>query len=217
MIIGISGKLGSGKDTVANILRECLLKFYDLEFEKKAFAYKLKQIVALITGTTVEENLSHEGKQRLIKSFGMTLGQMQQKVGTECMRDNLSKEVWINALFADYKCEKDTNGDGDCGFKHCKRVHIPNWIVTDVRFKNEAQAILNNDGILIRIEGDPAGIRASSNRDHTHPSETDLDDFNFSYIIHNTGTIDDLAKHATELCLNIHHQFKIKDLLPPIK
>ena len=39
VIIGISGKIGSGKDTLADMIIK-----YDSQFTKKSFAYKLKMI-----------------------------------------------------------------------------------------------------------------------------------------------------------------------------
>ncbi len=37
----------------------------------------------------------------------------------------------------------------------CYNKALPNWIITDVRFENEAQAILDKGGIIIRIEKEP--------------------------------------------------------------
>jgi hypothetical protein len=186
MIIGLSGKIGSGKDTFAEIL----IKYLDdinITAEKKSFAYKLKQIVALLTGTDISTQLSQEGKKVIDPIFNMSYGEMQQKIGTDAMRNGLIDDIWIKALFADYK-EGNT------------------WIISDVRFKNEAEAIFKKGGFLIRMEGDPSGVRTNSNRDLTHPSETDLDDFkDFHFIIHNDRdhgwtSMQQHAKYLAQLC-----------------
>jgi hypothetical protein len=52
-----------------------------------------------------------------------------------------------------------------------------NYIIDDVRFKNEADIIKEKGGILIRLEGDPKGIRAKDLRDPNHISEIALDDY----------------------------------------
>ncbi len=171
MLIGFSGKIGSGKDTAADIVQ----KLYP-HFQRKSFAYKLKLIASILTGTTIEENLATEGKNRHLPEWDMTLGQMQQKVGTDCMRNNLHINTWLFALFSDYKPDS------------C-------WVITDCRFPNEVEAIRQYDsqGIVIRLEGDPAGIRAASKRDMNHPSEISLDNYKgFDYVIQNDGTIKDL-------------------------
>lgn len=158
MIIGISGKIGSGKTTLSNILIQKLAK-RGIKAEEKSFAHKLKEITSILTGFPVEEMYTHEGKNRFINSFGMTIGQMQQKIGTEVMRDNFDQDVWIKALFNSYK-------DGEV------------WIISDVRFENEANAILQHPNHrLIRLNGDPVGVNKESTRDKAHASETSLDNF----------------------------------------
>ena len=191
MLIGISGKMGVGKDTLGNIL--C-----DLEpaYEVKRFADKLKMIASLLSGISVERFESQDFKQFNMPSvwnrhkspttaYGdqrikMTVREFLQKLGTEAMRDNLHEDVWVNALFADYK------------ERYFGSKSMPNWVITDVRFPNEANAIINRGGIMVRI-----------NRDNTpgiskdHSSETALDNWTgFSYEIDNNGTIEDLILHA---------------------
>ena len=180
MIIGLSGKLGSGKDTVADIISDYIL------IERKSFAYKVKQITAILTGTTIEQNLTREGKNIFIPAWKMTLGEMQQKVGTECIRDTLNQDAWVIALFA------DINNDG----RH--------YVITDARFENEANAIKMRGGILIRINGDPANIRRDSTRDLNHPSETSLDSYpHFDYVIDNNGTIEDLKSQVISILMSV--------------
>ena len=61
------------------------------------------------------------------------------------------------------------------------------WIVSDVRFENELRAIKERGGIVIRLEGDPVGMRARSSRDPNHVSETALDKFeDFDLVLQNT-------------------------------
>ena len=76
------------------------------------------------------------------------------------------EDFWIKATLSDYE-------PGQC------------VIISDVRFKNEANYILKLGGIVIRLTGDPMYIRKNSKRDMTHPSECDLDDFDKFTIIHN--------------------------------
>lgn len=67
------------------------------------------------------------------------------------------------------------------------------WIVSDVRYKNEADELLSRGALLIRIN------RESSNSD-THKSEVDLDSYDkFSYIIENNGSLEDLYNKVKEI------------------
>lgn len=162
-LIGLSGKLQSGKDTVAGIIK-------DLQpdtWEVKRFAYKLKQIVSLLTGIKTEDLEKIEVKNSSLGPTwnNLTVREVLQKVGTEAMRDQIHSDIWVNALFADYH-------------------DFSNWIITDLRFPNEAKAIQDRGGIVIRIN------RKGNENTGNHPSETALDDFtNWNHIIDNDGDL----------------------------
>jgi len=135
----------------------------------------------------------------------MTVRDFLQKLGTDALRNGLHPNVWVNALMADYKQEvnlstfryakgyKDDRhfiaGAEDNKFsmgeliEYFEEVPFPNWIITDVRFPNEAQAIKDKKGIIIRI--DRPFVKAINN----HPSETGLDDWNFDYKVANVSDI----------------------------
>ena len=53
MIIGINGKIGSGKDTIGEIIQGLSITNGGREFEVKKFAGKLKTIGSLLTGIPV--------------------------------------------------------------------------------------------------------------------------------------------------------------------
>lgn len=103
-----------------------------------------------------------------------------QKIGTDCMRNNLHPNTWINALFADYKEQhfrtvKDING---IVIDHT--AILPNWIITDCRFLNEAKSIKKRGGIIIKL------TRNSSSEDN-HCSEKEVELIEANYIIDNNN------------------------------
>ncbi len=219
MIIGLSGKIGTGKDTVGQIIqiltsnpsfnskqvREHIrinsVNYYiGSTWQIKKFAGKLKQIVALLTGCTVEDLESQEFKQKQLPEdwwhnngwadipekelVSWTYRELLQKLGTEVMRNKIHQNVWVNALFADYK--KDLSITTNHPRSEYLSTAYPNWIITDMRFENEAEAIKKRNGLLIRIER--MGLSESN-----HPSETALDKYlEFDYTIYNNETIGDL-------------------------
>jgi hypothetical protein len=172
-IIGISGKIGSGKDTVGKIiqyltaneevkqvttLEEWLdsddLNGRDFNWKIKKFAGKLKQIASLLTGVDVKNFEDQDFKQQQMpEDWNMTYRTFLQNLGTEAMRDGLHTNVWVNALFADYKPynEKETLASSS-GFKLETELIYPNWIITDMRFPNELKAVKDRGGITIRVE-----------------------------------------------------------------
>ena len=207
MIIGINGKIGSGKDTVGKIA-QCLINHpkvtnKDLlwmiendvvaeEYSKceiKKFAGKLKEIASLLTGIDIEDFEDQEFKKLYMSpEWGMTYREFLQKLGTEAMREGLHTNVWVNALFADYKHSKTCNCKKGCRCAH----DLPNWIITDMRFPNELEAVEERKGITIRVVRSGTAVG-------THPSETALDDAYFDHVISNNGTIEDLVEKVRQI------------------
>tara|TARA_R110000868_G_scaffold105774_9_gene290437 strand:- start:10960 stop:11556 length:597 start_codon:yes stop_codon:yes gene_type:complete len=170
-----------GKDTFGELLATQL----DGRVERYALADKLRLITEIVSGirmTTTHEvgkpfcneirNYTQDQKNIVIKQFNKTIGETLQLVGTDLFRDNYDTDIWVKSFFSE-ELERKLN-DG-------KIVVVP-----DVRFVNEANYILQEGGYLIRLEGDPMGVRENSLRDLNHISETNLDDYtSFSKVIYN--------------------------------
>ena len=185
MIIGLSGKKGSGKTTVANMLLE-----YFPNHEIVGFADKLKQVLSLLTGMP-GLSLTHQSVKQmpLPKEWqsdlpgDLTYRKALQFIGTELFRNQFHPDTWVNALFADYKSHK-------------------NWIVHDVRFPNEMARIKANNGIMVRI------IRNGVEED-SHESETALDRAQFDFVIENHYDLEHLGwEVANGLVPFIKNHFK---------
>jgi len=215
MIIGVNGYSGSGKDAVGLIIMYliacsknpkdpfaiCIEEIagnpekYEEPLENSSgwwimkYAHKLKFIASILTGIDIDDFEDQEFKKTALSTEWwtpcdegyqpMTVREFLQKLGTDAFRNGLHENVWVNALMADYDEEQS------------------NWIVTDVRFPNEAMAIKKKGGIIIRV--DRPGVKAINN----HPSETSLDAWNFDYKVANVSdlvslqlTVSQVLKHA---------------------
>jgi len=95
---------------------------------------------------------------------------------------------WINKCDLDFAQGKEINPNEDA---------YPNWIITDVRFPNEAKAITDRNGINIRLQR--GGDYDIDN--NVHESETALDLYKFDYVINNNGTIEELIEQIKEILL----------------
>lgn len=205
MIISISGKIGSGKDTVAEIIKQITPQY---KWEVKKFAGKLKEVATLITGIPMDKwedqefkktNLSSEWNRPIyfggefINDEPMTVRDLLQLLGTEAMRNGLHTNTWVNALFSDYLAQTVTVGENE--FKFSEQDEVPNWIITDTRFPNEVAAVKRRKGLLIKV------VRDSGNKvGTTHSSETALDKFNeWDYIIDNTGSKEELKQKVFDI------------------
>jgi len=179
MIIGISGKAGSGKDTAAKML-EILYANPDISYEDFAnrkyrkfadiqrvhFADTLKETVQALFGIGEWETNTQEGKKSTVSWIGKTVRELLQGVG-QGLRDAIDPNLWVKALFA--------NTDG-----------WSNYIIADVRYPNELAAIKERGGILIRIDRKDAGAG-------NHDSETALDDYKeWDFHIGNNGSLEEL-------------------------
>lgn len=219
MIIAISGKKQSGKDTVGNIIQyltaddtsDKALSFIKLgynidgyhnsKWKVKKFADKLKDIVSLILGCTREQledeafkntelekdwwcfkgrngsliSYTEDSKRSTEDLIKPTPRLLLQLIGTEGGRDLIHPNIWVNSTLADYN--KDSK-----------------WIITDCRFKNEADAVKEKGGIVIRVNS------KRCNQNDYHASEIDLDDYNnFNYVIENDGSIEELVEKVREI------------------
>lgn len=206
-IIGISGHKQSGKDTIAKIWQ--LLDFAESQkyrevvgekypnketfvlacltgeenytpyqhyflWEIKSFAHKLKEIVSVLTGICVE-CLDHEStKQSTLPNMWLnyplevkTYRELLQKLGTEVFRNHVAQTIWIDLLVSEYKTRLESSKE-------------LNWLITDVRFPDEADAIKSMGGELIRV------ITPYMDSGDTHTSETGLDSYaGFDHVFFN--------------------------------
>lgn len=191
IIIGISGKIGSGKDTAAKLIAATLKSKGFYYVVRSPFAGTLKNVVRVITG--VNMSMDHDSadiymggvhdytqEQKEINVNGFTVGQLLQLVGVG-LRNSVHENIWVDATIN--KINREFND-----------LHLVNttavFIIPDVRFPNEFEALREAGAILIRMEGDPGGVRKNSTRDLNHISEIALDhETRFHYTI-NTNEVD---------------------------
>lgn len=177
VIIGLIGKIGSGKSTASKI-------FSEFGFVEYAFATPIKNIAKILGFTHSQVFGTQEQKLELNDYWEISGRQFMQLFGTELCQTELPKHIpemsniWCR-LFEIY-------------IKENPNVNI---IVSDVRFLKEANIIKNNNGILIRI------IRDSPASSDLHRSETELDLIETDFIINNNKDLGELKKNI-ELILN---------------
>ena len=179
MIIGISGKAGSGKDTAAKML-EVLYANPDISYEDFAnkryknfadiqivhFADSLKETAQVLFRIGEWETNTQEGKKTTINWIGKTVRELLQGIG-QGLRDAIDFNLWVKILFANTE-------------------DWSNYIIADVRYPNEVKAIKERNGILLRIDRKGAGAG-------NHSSETALDDYKeWDVHIENNSSIEDL-------------------------
>ena len=180
-VIGIAGRARAGKDTLGRVIAEIF------GYERAAFARPLKAMLSALDPLVpvpgcdrprrLAEVVGEEGWERAKEHAEVR--RLLQRLGTEAGRRCLWEDVWVYALV-----RSATSG----------RV-----VVTDVRFRNEAMAIKERGGIVVRVERPGAGpLHGTEGR---HVSETELDSWDFDAVVVNDGSLSDLVEAAKRLPL----------------
>lgn len=178
MIIGLSGYARSGKDEVAKILVE------DYGYKRVAFADKIRELL-LETNPQVKDGFRIES---VVGAYGWD----QAKVLFPEIR-KLLQDLGVGA--------RKTFGDEFWVAQALKQVHFEeNYVITDVRFTNEADRIKQYDNSqLWRVKRN--GVEAVNG----HVSEHDMDGYPVDMILKNEGTLEDLrtmVRNRMEFALN---------------
>lgn len=166
MLIGLLGRAQSGKSTVAKMLVE------EFNFIRVAFADPLKEMLITAGMVTSEEVY---GQKTEMSRF------LLQKVGTEIFRKQIDPLYWV----------KEASGRIEnllvCG------VSV---VVDDVRFPEEAEAIKQMEGGVIKIERvDFVDEQAGT----THDSERFVDSIEYDHVIRAETGVEGLKALAREL------------------
>lgn len=195
MIIGLSGKAGSGKDTAADFLVN------HHNFFKIGLADPLKRVCLDVFKFSPEQlwgpserrneqdlRYPREGGEYLTPRYAL------QRLGTEWGRD-CYKDVWVE--YAVRTCNEvlrsKSGYDQRLGSLEEQKISPHSGaVISDVRFKNEVEGLRSRGAKLLRIKGE---FRQLSGEAASHSSEVEQDsipDSDFDFVIVNDGTINEL-------------------------
>ena len=171
-IIGLSGKMGAGKDAVAALLSM-------LGYQRFGFADALREEVveAIEARISTPSCLTQDAADALAfapvsevydKPTTPGMRALLQQWGTEYRRSQ-RESYWVDIMRA-------------------KLAGVPLVVISDVRFADEAALVREIGGRVWRIERPGAGGNTG------HVSEAMP--FEPDYVIHNTGTLEDLAREV---------------------
>lgn len=297
MIISISGKIGSGKDTVADIIN--YLTTVDnptyREFENRhindsqdlinpkwqinRFADEIKDTVCRWIGCTREqledrefketplgeewhvwqviyapsgaerifsteqerddffENKSFQKKEDcILTDYRLTPRKLMQLLGTEAGREIIHPDIWVNALFADYNKQYNSDDfnkiaieegliDGKTeGNIHALRklglkdgnvnpqlpdkykTRYPNWIIPDTRFPNEISRVDKYNGLKIRVDRNLKKRFPEIHMEYGYDG-SDIDKHLMDYIKREYPDLHEKLTHASETSLDNYGDF----------
>lgn len=179
LLVGITGHMGSGKTTVAKYL------INQQNFVEKSFADPLKAACKALFLFSDEQVFGTQEQKATPdpRWFGCSPRTALQFVGTELLRNNLDQIM---------------PGLGQAVFVHHFKLWFEsqsdNVVLHDVRFLNEAKALKDLGGIVIRIR------RSSSDCiQHTHQSEIEIDQIEADYYVDNESGLDELFDRINQI------------------
>ena len=231
MIIGINGKIGSGKDTIGDIIQKICITNDGPEFEMKKFAGKLKLIGSILSGVPVEkfedqefkkQEMSEEWWYKNVYDAGWDKKWTKESVdyptstSTEShivkttyrqFLQNLGTEAMRDGLHTNvwvnalFADYVPVVKEWD-EFGNDILVEYPFWCITDMRFPNELEAVKEKGGITIRV------VRSHG---YTNPHTREYKEMPLSY--HPSETALDDAEFDYEII----NDGTIEDLIEKVK
>ena len=174
MLVGITGYAGPGKTTAAGSLMQN--GYYRLRF-----ADPIKEMVAIL-GLTSGQLDGDQKEEPTALLGGKSPRYAMQTLGTEWGRNLVSPTIWIDILR-----------------RRAQEMRVVGQpvVVDDVRFPNEAEAIKEVGGFLIRVVRPeqflPIGM--------SHASEFSIGTLDVDHTIYNDSSIVELKKQVSDVVL----------------
>ncbi len=210
MILGITGRIGSGKDTIADYL------ITRHRFKRMSYAEPLKDAISAIFGWDREllEGMtkhSREWREQVDPWWAERLGithltprWVLQHWGTEVCRRAFHNDIWVASIQNKLRSIKD------------------DVVLSDCRFPNEVDAIKKSGGMTIRVERGECpvwykdaltvnkGLNTPGYKEaqyrlenaNIHASEYSSVGLLYDHIIANDGTVDELYRKI-DLIINL--------------
>lgn len=198
MIISVSGLIGSGKDTVADILVE------KHGFVRESWAGIVKDVLSVMFGwnrewlegrTPGSREWREQPDEWWTNRLGFTVSprSMMQQIATEVMRDGFHDEIWVACL------------------ENKLRGRMENIVISDTRFENELASVKRLGGISVRVVRgvDPQwvvdykqlGPTGEFLRHHPniHASEYSSVSLSYDHVIENNSSLEELEEKVSDL------------------
>jgi hypothetical protein len=189
-IIGVCGRKRHGKDSVGNILRK------EYGFSATAFADAVKRVAMDVYGLSWDQCYGDGPEKEAVEPrWGLSPRVIMQRIGTEVGR-SIHTDTWVKHTLDNIQAAATGQlftwrDDFTQGFVRVGLVRTQ-WVITDVRFPNEAEAIRAAGGQVWKVVRPSLGVPTDE-----HPSETSVDLVRENVTIVNDGSLEDLSRKVS--------------------
>ena len=190
-VIGLCGRMRSGKNTIGSMLVE-----HDPRGATLAFADKLKEVVIDLYGATRDDVYTDEGKRRkspfpLLKCPACQSIQCERVADTQVLAEGgrfVDENVWVRHALKRAAAALEA--------KTSPRRFVA---ITDCRFKSEKAAIEKHGGVVWRIRRPETDHQSTGLAGHASETEMEtIPDTEFDAVIRNDASLEVLRARAAE-------------------
>jgi ribosomal protein S14 len=192
-------------------------------WKNKKFATKIKQIAAILFDCEPNDFENIRFKNSALPQEWQVEGEPTrtyrhalQMIGTDCIRNHYNQNTWVLSMFNTYNANTtkypDRNYSNICSIcgkteyycdKHmtiCRecftKQSYPNWVISDVRFSNEINAIKERGGYMIRVDRGYPTVN--------HISEIEWQSYkDWDFIIDNNGDYEHLIRQVKDIMVSL--------------
>ncbi|MDD0981325.1 deoxynucleotide monophosphate kinase [Pseudomonas shahriarae] len=187
ILIGLTGRARSGKTTAAEHLARTYL------LEQYAFADPLRDGLMAIFNLDPTD-FEGDRKEQPLGWLDCSPRQLMQSMGTEWARNTVHPDVWVK--LAEQNLEYMTKAMGA----------VLGFVVSDVRFENEADLIRRRGGTVIHI------LRPNALAVNPHISEAGIAANSADLTLPNYGTVESFLRSLDEVFLMIRERHQRAEL-----
>ncbi|MQU62987.1 deoxynucleotide monophosphate kinase [Pseudomonas sp. FSL R10-1350] len=189
IMIGLTGRARTGKTTAAEHLTGTYL------LEHYAFADPLRDGLMAIFNLDPTD-FEGDRKEQPLAWLDHSPRQLMQSMGTEWARKTVHPDVWVK--LAEQNLDYMTKSLGA----------VTGFVVSDVRFDNEADFIRRSGGTIIHI------WRADAQSVNPHTSEKGIEDNVNDLLVANNGTVEEFLRALDEAYLMIRERPQQLEQIP---
>jgi hypothetical protein len=178
ILIGLTGRAHSGKDTAACMI-EAICLTAGINQQTFAFATSMRAALRAL-GVPPDYIKQPELKNKLIPELGASYRQLMQELGD--MGRKVLPDFWVR-----FVARSISNLPDGVGL----------IVITDVRYPNEAEWIRANGGVIVQLN------RKAAPEVRSHSSEQHFAELQAEYVIDNNGTLAELEARLAALLVKL--------------